>query len=280
MGHLISESIPQLGTNGAELPAIGLGTSGLGDCGEIVATALGLGYRLIDTAWKYSSERGVGEGMRISRVARNEIFLTTKVSHEYLRADDFARSVDESLEALGVDYVDLLLVHWPNPEIPLSETIAALAKAKRQDLARHIGVANFNIALLDEAIRLSPEPFITLQAEYHPYLDQRLLLEACRQRGLLFTAYCPLGRGRLLRDPVLMEIGAQKGRSVAQIALRWLIQQGNIIPIPRSTNPQRLAENLDVFGFALTPDEIRRINARKRPDGRIANPTGRAPAWD
>ena len=184
------------------------------------------------------------------------------------------------LEALGVDYVDLLLVHWPNPEIPLSETIAALAKAKRQDLARHIGVANFNIALLDEAIRLSPEPFITLQAEYHPYLDQRLLLEACRQRGLLFTAYCPLGRGRLLRDPVLMEIGAQKGRSVAQIALRWLIQQGNIIPIPRSTNPQRLAENLDVFGFALTPDEIRRINALKRPDGRIANPTGRAPAWD
>lgn len=280
MGHLISEPIPQLGTNGAELPAIGLGTSGLGDCGEIVATALGLGYRLIDTAWKYGSERGVGEGMRISRVPRNEIFLTTKVSHEYLRADDFARSVDESLEALGVDYVDLLLVHWPNPEIPLSETIAALAKAKRQDLARHIGVANFNIALLDEAIRLSPEPFITLQAEYHPYLDQRLLLKACRQRGLLFTAYCPLGRGRLLRDPVLMEIGAQKGRSVAQIALRWLIQQGNIIPIPRSTNPQRLAENLDVFGFTLTPDEIRRINALKRPDGRIANPTGRAPAWD
>jgi 2,5-diketo-D-gluconate reductase B len=280
MGHLISEPIPQLRASGAELPAIGLGTSGLGDCGEIVATALALGYRLIDTAWKYGSERGVGEGMGVSGVPRNEIFLTTKVSHEYLRADDFARSVDESLEALGVDYVDLLLVHWPNPEIPLSETIAALAKAKRQGLARHIGVANFNIALLDEAIRLSPEPFITLQAEYHPYLDQRLLLEACRQRGLLFTAYCPLGRGRLLRDPVLMEIGAQKGRSVAQIALRWLIQQGNIIPIPRSTNPQRLAENLDVFGFTLTPDEIRWINALKRPDGRIANPTGRAPAWD
>jgi len=148
MGHLISAPIPQLRANGAALPAIGLGTSGLGDCREIVATALALGYRLIDTAWKYGSERGVGEGMRISRVPRNEIFLTTKVSHEYLRADDFARSVDESLEALGVDYVDLLLVHWPNPEIPLSETIAALANAKRQDLARHIGVANFNIDLL------------------------------------------------------------------------------------------------------------------------------------
>jgi len=262
------------------MPAIGLGTSGLGNCGEIVATALGLGYRLIDTAWKYGSERGVGEGMRAARVPRNEIFLTTKVSHEYLRADDFARCVDESLEALGADFVDLLLVHWPNPEIPLAETMTALAKAKRQGLARHIGVANFNIALLDQAIRFASEPLVTLQAEYHPYLAQDRLLEACRQRGLLFTAYCPLGRGRLLDDPVLKEIGARKGRSVAQIALRWLIQQGNIIPIPRSSNPRRLAENLDVFSFALTPDEMRRIDARKRPNGRIANPTGRAPAWD
>lgn len=272
--------IPQLRTHGVEMPAIGLGTSGLGDCGEIVATALALGYRLIDTAWKYGSERGVGEGMRAARVPRNEIFLTTKVSHEYLRADDFARCLDESLEALEADFVDLLLVHWPNPEIPLAETMTALAKAKRQGLARHIGVANFNIALLDQAIRFASEPLVTLQAECHPYLDQDRLLEACRQRGLLFTAYCPLGRGRLLDDPVLKEIGARKGRSVAQIALRWLIQQGNIIPIPRSSNPRRLAENLDVFSFVLTPDEMRRIDALKRPNGRIANPTGRTPAWD
>ncbi len=185
-----------------------------------------------------------------------------------------------SLEALEADFVDLLLVHWPNPEIPLAETMTALAKAKRQGLARHIGVANFNIALLDQAIRFASEPLVTLQAEYHPYLDQDRLLEACRQRGLLFTAYCPLGRGRLLDDPVLKEIGARKGRSVAQIALRWLIQQGNIIPIPRSSNPRRLAENLDVFSFVLTPDEMRRIDALKRPNGRIANPTGRTPAWD
>jgi diketogulonate reductase-like aldo/keto reductase len=262
------------------MPGVGLGTSGLGDCGETVAAALALGYRLIDTARKYGSERGVGEGMRASRVPRDEIFLTTKVSHEYLQADDFARSLDESLEALGVDFVDLLLVHWPNPEIPLSETVAALAKAKRQGLARHIGVANFNIALLDEAIRLSPEPFSTVQAEYHPYLEQSRLLEACRQRGLLFTAYCPLARGRLLDDPVLQEIGRQKGRSVAQIALRWLIQQGNIVPIPRSSNTQRLAANLDIFSFALTADEMRRIAALKRANGRIANPAGRAPTWD
>jgi 2,5-diketo-D-gluconate reductase B len=275
-----SPSVPKLSAHGAEIPAIGFGTSSLGDCGEIVATALKLGYRHIDTAWKYGTERGVGEGIRASGVPRSEIFLTTKVSHEYLRGDDFARSVDESLTNLGVDFVDLLLVHWPNPEIPVREPIAALAKAKRAGLARHIGVANFNIALLDEAIRLCPEPLVNLQAEYHAHLDQTKLAQACRERGLIFTAYCPLGRGRLLHDPVLAEIAARKGRPLAQIALRWLIQQGNIIPIPRSSNAKRMAENLDVFDFALSADEMARIAALKRPDGRIADPAGRAPAWD
>src|SRR3989454_2424406 len=272
--------VPTLSAHGAQMPAIGFGTSSLGDCGEIVATALKLGYRLIDTAWKYGTERGVGEGIRASGLARKEIFLTTKVSHEYLRADDFARSVDESLNHLRVDYVDLLMIHWPNPEIPLREPVAALAKAKRQGLARHIGVANFNIALLDEAIRLCPEPLVNLQAEYHAYLDQTKLLEACRRRGVIFTAYCPLGRGRLLRDPVLADIAARKGRPLAQIALRWLIQQGNVVPIPRSSNAARMAENLNVFDFTLTEEERQRIAALKRPDGRIANPAGRAPAWD
>ncbi|HEY7665373.1 MAG TPA: aldo/keto reductase [Xanthobacteraceae bacterium] len=273
-------AIPKLCAHGAEIPALGFGTSALGDCGEIVATALALGYRHIDTAWKYGSERGVGEGIRASGVARSEIFLTTKVSHEYLRANDFARSVDESLANLGVDFVDLLLVHWPNPDIPLREPIVALAKAKRAGLARHIGVANFNIALLDEAIALCPEPLVTLQAEYHAYLDQAKLLAACRRRGLIFTAYCPLGRGRLLRDPVLADIAVHQGRPLAQIALRWLIQQGNIIPIPRSSNAKRMAENLRVFDFTLSEDEMSRIAALKRPDGRIADPAGRAPAWD
>jgi len=273
-------SIPTLSAHGAEIPAIGFGASSLGDCGEIVATALKVGYRHIDTAWKYGTEPGVGEGMRVSGVSRSEIFLTTKVSHEFLRADDFARSVDESLKTLGVDFVDLLLVHWPNPEIPLSEPIPALARAKRQGLTRHIGVANFNIAMLDEAIRLCPEPLVNLQAEYHAHLDQTKLIEACRRRGLIFTAYCPLGRGRLLRDPVLADIAARKGRPLAQIALRWLVQQGNIIPIPRSSNPARMAENLGVFDFALSEEEMKRIAALKRPDSRIADPVGRAPAWD
>jgi diketogulonate reductase-like aldo/keto reductase len=202
------------------------------------------------------------------------------VSHEYLHAADFARSVDESLEKLGVDYVDLLLVHWPEKNTPLAETMAALAKAKRQGLTRHIGVANFTIAMLDEAIRLCPEPLVTLQAECHPYLDQSKVIEACRRRGLVLTAYCPLARGRLHDDPVLADIARRTGKTFAQVALRWLMQQKIIAAIPRSSNPARIAQNIDVFDFELTADDMRRIGALARPDGRIADPVGRAPVWD
>lgn len=267
--------------NGARMPAIGFGTSQLGDCGDVVAKALELGYRHIDTAWKYGSEKGVGIGIKRSGVPRGEIFLTTKVSHEYLRAADFARSVEESLENLQVEYVDMLHVHWPTVDnIPLEETMGALAEAKRKGRTRHIGVANFNIALVEEAIRLCPEKLDTLQAEYHPYLDQAKVLAACRRLGLVFTAYCPLARGRLFDDPVLTEIARRKDRGIAQIALRWLMQQGNISAIPRSANPKHMAESLQVFDFELTGEEMARIDALKRPDGRIANPKGRAPPWD
>jgi diketogulonate reductase-like aldo/keto reductase len=278
---LTQPKVPTLSSHGAKIPAIGFGTSQLGDCGEVVARALELGYRHIDTAWKYGSEKGVGEGIRASRVSREEIFLCTKVSHEYLHADDFARSVDESLRNLQVDYVDLLHVHWPTIDnIPLAETMGALAQAKREGKTRHIGVANFNIALVEEAMRLCPEPLVTLQAEYHPYLDQSKVLAACRRWGIVFTAYCPLARGRLFKDPVIGEIARNKGKTIAQIALRWLMQQGNIAAIPRSANPQHMAESLQVFDFELTGEEMARVGALKRPDGRIANPKGRAPAWD
>jgi diketogulonate reductase-like aldo/keto reductase len=274
-------NIPTLSSRGATIPVVGFGTSQLGNCGEIVANALKLGYRHIDTAWKYGTEKGVGEGIKLAGVPRKDIFITTKVSHEYLRAADFARSVDESLARLQVDYVDLLLVHWPTIDnIPLAETMGALAKAKRDGKTRHVGVANFNIALTAEAMRLCPEPFSVLQAEYHPYLDQSKVLAFCREAGLIFMAYCPLARGRLFKDPVLAEIAKAKGRSLARIALRWLVQQGNIAPIPRSANPQHMAESLEVFDFELTGEEMKRIFALKRPDGRIANPAGRAPAWD
>ncbi|MBI3702950.1 MAG: aldo/keto reductase [Rhizobiales bacterium] len=247
---------------------------------DTLLAALKAGYRHIDTARKYGTESAVGEALRAAGIPRADIFLTTKVSHENLRAADLARSVEESLAALKVDYVDLLLIHWPNPEIALSECMPALAKAKRQGLARHIGVANFNIALLDQALALCPEPLAALQAEYHPFLDQSKLLAAARARGLVFIAYCPLGRGRLFGDPVLNEIAAARGRSVAQIALRWLMQQ-NVAAIPFSSQPQRIADNFNVFDFALDDDEMTRIAALKRPNGRVANPKGRVPGgWD
>lgn len=278
---IVHASLPFSQEAGA-IPALGFGTSPLtgGLSTDTVVAALKTGYRHIDTARKYGTERAVGEAMQIAGVPRQDIFLTTKVSHENLRADAFAKSVDESLAALKVDYVDLLLVHWPNPEIALSETMPALAKAKRQGLARHIGVANFNIALLDQAIKLCPEPLVAIQAEYHPYLDQTKLLAAVRRHRLVFIAYCPLGRGRLFSDPVLAEMAEKCGCSVAQIALRWLIQQ-NVAAIPFSSKPQRIADNFNVFDFMLTDNEMNRILELKRPDGRVANPAGRVPGgWD
>ena len=278
---MTTATIPSLSARGAQIPMIGFGTSQLRDCGAIVANALKLGYRHIDTAAKYPSEQSVGEGIRSSGVARNEIFVTTKVSHENLRAADFARSVEQSLTKLRLDYVDLLLVHWPSTDnIPLAETMQALARAKREGQARHVGVANFNIALTEEAMRLCPEPFVALQAEYHPYLDQSKLLAFCRKAGLIFVPYCPLARGRVFGDPLLAQMARTRGKTIAQIVLRWLVQQGNIAPIPRSSNPGHMAESLAVFDFELSSEEMARIFALKRADGRIANPLGRAPDWD
>ena len=277
----VQPSLPFSQEAGA-IPALGFGTSPLtgGLSAETVVVALKAGYRHIDTARKYGTERAVGEALRVAGVPRKDIFLTTKVSHENLRADDFAKSVDDSLAALGVDYVDLLLIHWPNPGVALSETMPALAKAKRQGLARHIGVANFNIALFDQAIALCPEPLVALQAEYHPFLDQAKLLDAVARHKLVYIAYCPLGRGRLFGDPVLTDIAEKRRRSIAQVALRWLLQQ-NVAAIPFSSKPERIADNFNVFDFTLTDDEMKRIAALKRSDGRVANPAGRVPGgWD
>ncbi len=272
---------PLLLAHGAAIPAIGFGTSSIPTrCGPLVAEALRLGYRHIDTAQKYGTEKGVGEGIRASGIARGDIFLTTKVSHEYLRGDDFERAAEGCLRELGVDDVDLLLVHWPNAAIPLAETMAALGKVKRRGLTKHVGVANFNLAMLDQAIALCTEPIVNLQTEFHPYIDPVKVHAGCVARGIVLTGYCPLGRGRLLDDPVLAEIGRNKGKTAAQIALRWQIQHKGCAPLPRSSNPGRIAENLAVFDFTLDTNEMRRISALKRPGAKIADPVGRAPVWD
>jgi diketogulonate reductase-like aldo/keto reductase len=270
--------------NGARIPAIGLGTMTLMDavCVEAVKTALRLGFRHIDTAERYRNEAAVGEGiaqgLRACGLKREDVFVTTKVYHDKLAPADFAHSFDESLQKLKLAFVDLLLIHWPSPTVPLAQTLAALCEAKRDGRARHIGVANFTTALLEQAVPLASEPLVTNQIEVHPFLDQSKVLAACRKYGLSVTAYCPLARGKVPGNEVLARIGKAHGKSPSQVALRSLVQQG-IIPIPRTANPDHLKSNLAVFDFALSDAEMEDIGRLKRPDGRVVNPP-HAPAWD
>lgn len=172
--------------HGAQIPAVGLGTMTLKDalCVEVVATALQLGYRHLDTAERYGNEAEVGQGLHNSGVKREDVFVTTKVYWDRLAPGEFERSVDESLKKLRLSAVDLLLIHWPNPKVPLKDSIGALCQAKRSGLAKQIGVANFTIPLIEEAVRLASEPLVTNQIEVHPYLDQSKVIAACRRHGL------------------------------------------------------------------------------------------------
>ncbi|HEV1999922.1 MAG TPA: aldo/keto reductase [Xanthobacteraceae bacterium] len=266
--------------NGARIPLIGLGTWDLRGrtCVEMVSEALKLGYRQIDTAAAYDNEREVGEGLRASGIKRADVHITTKVWHDSLRAADLERSVEESLKRLGLDQVDLLLIHWPNASVPLKETIGALNKVKRRGLTRHIGVSNFTVELIEEAVKLSAEALATDQIELHVYLDQSKVIAACRRHGLAITAYSPIARGRGEGDKFLTKIGAAHGKTWAQVCLRWLVQQ-QIIAIPRTSKRERLKENLEVFDFALSPQEMAAISALGNKGGRIVNMAW-APRWD
>ena len=267
--------------HGATMPAIAYGTMELPQRpAELVAAAIAAGYRGIDTARKYGTEERVGEGIRASGIARNELFVTTKVTEENAHEADFLKSAETSLKALGLDYVDLLLVHWPQPKVPLAETIGALVKAKRSGLTRHIGVSNYTIAMLDEAVHLSGEPLVTNQVEYHPYLPQDRMLAALRRHGMILTAYCPVARGEVLKDPVIAEIAKAHGKSAAQISLRWLVQQPMVTAVPRALEEAHIVENIDVFDFKLSDAEMQRISALRSRKLRIANPPQRAPQWD
>ncbi len=265
---------------GVEIPVVGFGTWTLKDdlCRQRVEDALRLGYRHIDTAVVYGNEREVGEGLRASGVRREEVFVTTKIPRQELSADLVRRTLDESLERLGLDHVDLLLIHWPSADVPLAETLAAFGRAKREGLTRAIGVSNFNTALIEQAAALSDEPIATNQVEYHPYLSQRRLLETLRRHDIPLTAYSPLARGAVARDPTLRAMAAEKGVTVGQLTLRWLIQQGYVIVIPKTASRERAAENLDLFGVSLSVEEMQAISARARPDGRQVE-TGWV-AWD
>lgn len=261
----MSALAPLVEAGGARIPALGLGTWNLRgrECAEAVETALRLGYRHIDTAAMYGNEHDVGEGLRASRVMRDEIFITTKVWSSDIGAGDLQRSAEASLKRLQTPIVDLLLIHWPNSSIPLKESIAALCDAKKRGLTRHIGVSNFSIDLLGEAIALATEPIVANQCECHPRDAQTSLIEECRKHGVAFVSYRPLGKGALARDPVLNRIGAVHGKNGAQVALRWHIQRG-LVAIPKAARPEHLQENFAIFDFALSKEEMVDISALAR----------------
>jgi 2,5-diketo-D-gluconate reductase B len=280
--NTIIADIPVVEAKGARIPILGLGTWDLRGrvCARVVEQALRLGYRHIDTAEMYDNEREVGEGLRASGVKRSDIFVTTKIWPSHFAPRELERAARESLARLRLSEVDLLLLHWPNPQITLAETLGALCKVKRDGLARHIGVSNFSASLLDEAVQTSSEPLVCDQFECHPFLDQSKLIAACRRQRTAVVAYSPIAKGRARDDETLSRIGAIHKKTAAQVCLRFLVQQ-DIVVIPRTSKVERLAENAAIFDFALGVPEMASIAALAHRDGRLVNFSfsGR-PTWD
>jgi len=268
--------------HGARIPLVGLGTWDLRGrtCARVVEQALRLGYRHVDTAEMYDNEREVGEGLRASGVKRDQVFITTKIWPSHFAPRELERSAKESLVRLRLSEVDLLLLHWPNPNIPLSETLPALCKLKRMGLARHIGVSNFTVALIEEAVKIAAEPLVCDQIEMHVFLDQSKVVAACRRHGMAVVAYSPIARGGVKNDQVLARIGKPHGRSAVQVSLRFLVQQG-IVVIPRTSRVERLSENLAIFDFALSDAEMAEIATLAHRGGRVVNYSySGSPKWD
>jgi len=272
-------SAPTVETKGFKIPIIGLGTWALRgrDCARLTEQAIRIGYRHIDTAQMYDNEREVGEGVRASGL-RHEVIVTTKVQPTMLAPHDLERSVKESLAKLRLDVIDLLLIHWPNPRVPLAETLGAMAKMKQEGYARQIGVSNFTLALLAEANRISTEPLVCNQVECHPFLNQDKVIAACRGYKMAVVAYSPIARGGAKGNELLETIGKAHKKTAAQVCLRWLVQQG-IIVIPRTSKVERLEENFTLFDFELTDAEMREIAGLARRGGRIVDWTW-SPRWD
>jgi diketogulonate reductase-like aldo/keto reductase len=241
---------------------------------------LRIGYRHIDTAQGYRNEAEVGEGLAASGVPRAEVFITTKVTPENLGAGTLQRSVDESIKNLNIDRIDLLLIHWPNPRIPLEETIPALNEVKRDGRVRAIGLSNFTVALLERAWSLTREPFAAEQVEFHPFLDQAKIAAAIRARHMALIAYSPLALGRVAGDPVIGRIAEKHARTAAQVTLRWLMQQPGVVAIPKTAKPERLRENFAVFDFELDDSDMAAISALTREGSRLIDEPQWVGRWD
>jgi 2,5-diketo-D-gluconate reductase B len=274
--------VPSINANGAAVPALGYGTYGMHGTGlvRMIQSALKTGFRHIDTAQVYGNEAEVGEGVVLSGIPRSEVFITTKVWVANYHPSRFALSVDESLRSLRTNYIDLLLLHWPIDAVPLADQISALNAVVLAGKVRHIGVSNFNKALLLHAVQLSEIPLVTNQFEYHPYLRQSAIVAATRSVGMAVTAYCGMAVGRVFTDPTLKEIASRYEKGISQVVLRWLVQQDGVVALSRTTNENRLADNLAIFDFELASEDMAAIYHLAQPNSRIVSPPGLSPRWD
>jgi 2,5-diketo-D-gluconate reductase B len=263
------------------IPILGYGTWPLSgdECYRGVSMALELGLRHIDSAQAYGNEREVGRAIAASGIARDDIFVVTKVSPENLANSRFQPSVKRSLEALGVAAVDLLLIHWPSSERSFDAMIERLGEAHSRKQARSIGVSNFNIAQMRRAHELTSGKIVNIQVEFHPLLDQSRLKAEAAKLNIAVSAYSPLGRGAVLKEPAIIEIAQKIGRPPSQVALRWIVQQG-VIALPMTTKRENCISNLRALEFELSPEDMRAIGVLGRQNRRFISPAGWAPKWD
>jgi diketogulonate reductase-like aldo/keto reductase len=247
--------------SGYDMPMVGLGTWTLAgqECTDVVQAALAMGYRHIDTAEGYHNQVDIGKALRAAGIPREELFITSKVAPEHLRYEAGLHACEGTLRDLGTPYVDLYLVHWPNREVPLAETFRALNYLQAEGLVRDIGVSNFTIPLVDQALAASENPIAMNQVEYHPYLNQEALREHCQACGVQLTAYSPFGRGKLFSEPVIMSIAERTGRTPGQVIVQWLMHKG-IVAIPRSHAVEHVRANFDVFGWELPAEDFAAID--------------------
>ncbi|MFB3041556.1 MAG: aldo/keto reductase [Candidatus Poribacteria bacterium] len=247
--------------SGYAMPTLGLGTWAMRgkECKAAVKTAIELGYTHIDTAWMYDNQRDVGEAIQEIGVARSDLFITSKIWQTHLKYNDVLSQCDECLQQLQIDYVDLLLIHWPNETVPMEETLDAFNKIHDAGKAKSIGVSNFSTDQVNRAREISQAPICMNQVEYNVRHNQDALLAHCTMHQVMVTAHRPLAKGQIIHEPILSAIAEEHGKTAAQVALRWLRQKG-IIAIPKSSSESHLRENLDMFDWNLTPEEMEQIN--------------------
>ena len=268
----------------ANIPVLGLGTwqSTGQDCIDVVSQGLKMGYEHIDTAQAYGNEKEVGQGIKQSGVARDKFFLTTKIFPDDMKfePEKLMAAAKHSLENLDTDYVDLLLLHWPDDRVPLSETIPALCELQKQGLTRHIGVSNFNIANIIEAKKYADVPIVVNQVEFHPFIKQKTLQTFLNNHHILLEAYSPLARGDVFDNEVIKEIADKHNITPAQVSLAWILSDKHRVAIPKTSNPDHLQGNLDAMKVQLSAEELEKIGKLASSDGRKIEHPDYSPEWD